>query len=184
MATLRSLIILGATICWAVPASAQQASQQVVQAVNATNTTFVQDWNKHDPAALTASFTPNALYVAPAGSFVGREGVQQYYEKLFATMHPALDFTHDIDRVEMLSNDLAVAIGHWNISNPPLKGTWSAVYEHQGTAWPYACSYRRYHATSSSDSEHTQTIDRLRLVTVAVTGLPLAWAAARTGSTV
>jgi len=135
MATLRSLIALSAAICGALPASAQQAPQQIVQAVDAANTLFVQDWNKHDPTAIIATFTPNALYIAPAGNFVGRDGVKQYYEKLFATMHPALDFTHDIDRVEMLSNDLAVALGHWSIANPPAKGFWSAVYEHQGTAW-------------------------------------------------
>jgi len=122
MAALRSLLVPGVAICCAFPVSAQQAPQQVVQAVNATNTSFVQDWNKHDPAAMAGKFTPNALFVAPSGSFVGREGVQQFFEKFFATVHPALDFTHDIDRAEMLSNDLVVVTGHFTLSNPRQRG--------------------------------------------------------------
>lgn len=136
MMSLRPLVVAGMAGCFAFSASAQEAPQQVVQAVDATNAAFVQSWNKHDPGAITKTFTLNALFVAPPGNFTSREGVQQYYEKVFASVHPALDFTHDIDRVEMLSNDLAVATGHWNLSNPPAKGFWSAVYEHQGTAWP------------------------------------------------
>jgi uncharacterized protein (TIGR02246 family) len=136
MAALRSLLISGVAICCTFPASAQQTPEQVVHAVNATNSSFVQDWNKHDPAAISGKFAPNALFVAPSGIFVGREGVQQFFEKFFATVHPALDFTHDIDRVEMLSNELVVVTGHFNLSDPPAKGFWSAVYEHQGTAWP------------------------------------------------
>jgi uncharacterized protein (TIGR02246 family) len=86
--------------CFAFAASAQEAFQQVGQAVNSTNASFVQSWNKHDPSAIIKTFTSNALFVAPPGNFTGREGVQQYYEKVFTTVYPALDFTHDIDRVE------------------------------------------------------------------------------------
>jgi uncharacterized protein (TIGR02246 family) len=135
--TLSRLVILSGMIsALAISAPAQEAPQSVVTGVNATNSTFVQVWNKHDPAAIAGTFTPNALFVAPPGSFVGRQGVQQYFDKLFATMHPASNFTHDIDRVEMLSNELAIVTGHWNLADPPAKGFWSAVYEHQGTAWP------------------------------------------------
>jgi uncharacterized protein (TIGR02246 family) len=135
--TLSRLVILSGMISGlAISAPAQEAPQSVVTGVDATNSRFVQDWNKHDPAAIAGTFTPNALFVAPPGSFVGRQGVQQYYDKLFATVHPASNFTHDIDRVEMLSNELAMVTGHWHLADPPAKGFWSAVYEHQGTAWP------------------------------------------------
>ena len=135
--TLSRLVILSGMVPGlAISAPAQEAPQPVAAGVNATNSAFVQDWNKHNPAAIAGTFTPNALFVAPPGSFFGREGVQQYYDKLFATVHPASNFTHDIDRVEMLSNELAMVTGHWNLADPPAKGFWSAVYEHQGTAWP------------------------------------------------
>jgi uncharacterized protein (TIGR02246 family) len=135
--TLSRLVILSGLISGlALSAPAQEAPQSVVTGVNATNSTFVQVWNKHDPAAIAGTFTPNALFVAPQGSSVGRQEVQQYYDKLFATLHPALNFTHDIDRVEVLSNELAIVTGHWNLADPPVKGFWSAVYEHQGTSWP------------------------------------------------
>jgi ketosteroid isomerase-like protein len=76
------------------------------------------------------------LFVAPPGVYIGQPGVQQYYENVFATVHPSADFMHDIDHVEMLSGDLAIATGHWSLSRPALKGFWSAVYEHRsGPPW-------------------------------------------------
>ncbi len=135
--TLSRLVILtGMISALAISAPAQEAPPSVVTGVNATNSTFVQDFNKHDPTAIVGTFTPNTLFVAPSGSSVGRQEVQQYYDRLFATLRPALNFTHDIDRVEVLSNELAIVTGHWNLADPPAKGFWSAVYEHQGTAWP------------------------------------------------
>jgi uncharacterized protein (TIGR02246 family) len=116
-------------------ASAQEAPKSVLTAINTTNTEFVQSWNKHDPAATAALCGSDALFVAPPGTYVGRQGVQQYYEKLFTTIHPSEDFAHDIDRVQMLSSDLAMAAGPWKLSRSALKGFWSAVYEHKGDAW-------------------------------------------------
>jgi uncharacterized protein (TIGR02246 family) len=134
MASFRWYIAPAVAVCFAV-ASAQEAPQPVLAAVNATNAEFVQHWNEHQPAAIAALFKPDALFVAPPGTYIGRQGVQQYYEKLFSTVHPSSDFTHDIDRVETLSNGLAIAIGHWSLSKPALKGFWSAVYEHEGSTW-------------------------------------------------
>ena len=84
----------------------------VLTAVSTENAEFVQSWKKHDPAAIAALFKPDALFLAPAGNYLGRDGVQKYYEMVFTTVHPSADFTHDIDRVEMLSGNLAIAIGH------------------------------------------------------------------------
>jgi uncharacterized protein (TIGR02246 family) len=134
MVSFRALFISAMTVCLAVAASAQEASQSVLTAVNATNTEFVQHWNKQEPAAIAALFTPNALFVAPAGTYVGQPDVQKFYDTLFSSVHPSADFMHDIDRVQMLSSDLALAVGHWNLSRPALKGFWSAVYEHRGEA--------------------------------------------------
>lgn len=132
---LRSLVASSVIVCFAVAASAQEAPQSVVTAINSGNAEFVRVWNKHDPAAVAALFDTNALFVNPAGNFVGRQAVQQYYEKLFGTLHPSDDFTHDVDHVQMLSNDLAIGTGHWTLSRPAQKGFWSAVYEHKGNTW-------------------------------------------------
>ena len=89
MASLRTLIAPAVIVCFAVAASAQEAPKSVMTGINITNAEFVRIWNKHDPAAIAALFDPNALFVAPPGTYVGRQGVQQYYEKAFATMHPS-----------------------------------------------------------------------------------------------
>jgi uncharacterized protein (TIGR02246 family) len=135
MLSMRTLIGAAVAVYIALPAFAQEAPQSVVAAVNATNGDFVLKWNKQDPGAIAALFAPGAMFVAPTGNFSGRADVQHYYENLFATVHPSSDFTHDIDRVETLSGDLAMATGHWNLSRPAIKGFWSAVYQHQGDAW-------------------------------------------------
>jgi hypothetical protein len=100
-------------VCFAFSPSGQQA-------IEATNTSFVPEWNKHDPAELQKHLplTPYSSLL-PATLLAAR--MQQYYEKLFPTVHSALDSTHDFDRVEMLSDDLAVAAGHRNLSNPPAR---------------------------------------------------------------
>jgi uncharacterized protein (TIGR02246 family) len=136
MVSLRVLFISAMTVCLAVAASAQEASQSVLTAVSTTNADFIQHWNKQDPAAIAELFTPNVLFVAPAGTYVGQPGVQRYYETIFNTVHPSADFSHDIDHVETLSSDLALAVGHWNLSRPAMKGFWSAIYERRGgAAW-------------------------------------------------
>jgi uncharacterized membrane protein YfcA len=87
--TLSRLVILSGMIsALVISVPAQEASQSVVTGVNATNSTFVQVWKRHDPAAIAGTFTPNALFVAPLGSFVGRQELQQFFDKLFATLHP------------------------------------------------------------------------------------------------
>lgn len=135
MTSLRPLIVTAVALCLAKPALAQEAPQPVVTSINATNASFVRSWNKQDSAAIAELFTSSALFVAPPGVYVGQLGVQQYYENLFATVHPSADFMHDIDHVEMLSDDLAMASGHWSLSKPALKGFWTAVYEHRSGPW-------------------------------------------------
>lgn len=135
MSPLNALIPTVMIIGLVVTASAQEVSPPVVKGLNAVNASFIQNWNKKEPIEIAALFTTNSLFVAPAGTYAGRPGVQQYYEKIFPIMHPSDDFAHDIDHVQMLSGDLAMAVGHWSVSRPPLKGFWSAVYEHQGKSW-------------------------------------------------
>lgn len=136
MTSLGKFIKSTLAICLAMPALAQEAPPATVMAIKSTNSNFVQKWNKQEPAALAALFTSSALFVAPNGVSNGQSGVQKYYETLFTTVHPSSDFVHDVDRVEMLSIDLAMASGSWNLSRPALKGFWSAVYERRGDAWP------------------------------------------------
>jgi uncharacterized protein (TIGR02246 family) len=133
MVSLRGLFISAMTVCLAVAASAQEAPEPVLTAISAANTDFVQHWNKQEPAALAALFTPDAVFVTLDGTSVGQPGVQRYYEIVFKAVHPS-GFTRDIDHVEMLSNDLALVVGHWTLSQPAARGFWSAVYQHRGEA--------------------------------------------------
>jgi hypothetical protein len=89
MVSPRALFLSAMTLCLAVAAPAQEASQSVLTAVRAANADFVQHWNKQEPAAIAALFTPNSLLVTPTGTYVGQSGFKN-------TMRPLL--THYIHR--------------------------------------------------------------------------------------
>jgi uncharacterized protein (TIGR02246 family) len=109
--------------------------QDAPQGVLAANTTFVESWNRHDAAAVATSFEPDVLFVAPTVALTNRQGVQQYYERLFGNAHPSSDFGHAIDHVQKLSDDLEYAVGHWSLSRPALTGYWSAIFEQKNGTW-------------------------------------------------
>ena len=122
-------------ICFSISASAEEPSQSVKTTVDHISANFIQAWNKQQPVAMAALFATNCLYVAPTGTYNGKDGVQQYYEMIFNTLHPSLDFARDITNVQMLSDTLVMAAGHWSISRPAVQGFWSEVYERQGADW-------------------------------------------------
>jgi uncharacterized protein (TIGR02246 family) len=54
--------------------------------------TFVREYevgfNKHDPAALAALCTEDAVQVSPEGPICGRQAIEKKYEDFFQQLHP------------------------------------------------------------------------------------------------
>jgi uncharacterized protein (TIGR02246 family) len=119
----------------AVAQTADEPSQSVKTALNRISTDFTQGWNKQQPAAMAALCAKNCLYVAPTGTYTGQAGMQQYYTMMFDMLHPSTDFARTISNVQMLSDGLVMAAGHWTLSRPAVQGFWSEVYQRQGGNW-------------------------------------------------
>jgi len=86
-------------------------------------------------AAIAALCTTDAVFITPTGIATGRQEIENSYKKLFAQLRSARDFVEPVDQVQALSSNMAVAVGHWTLQSPNLKGYWSEVYERQGQDW-------------------------------------------------
>jgi uncharacterized protein (TIGR02246 family) len=124
----------------AVPAAAQQVSDQAAQA---SGESVVQAFNKaalaKDAAGLAALYTEDATYVAPEGTLFGRTAIQKMYEQDLksVTAEPA-----KLDRVIMLGDKVRLRFGTWsgmlNASDGPpihVKGYWTTTDVRDGDAW-------------------------------------------------
>jgi hypothetical protein len=65
---------------------------------------------------------------------LGREEIENWYKRLF-TQIAAEGFVEPVDQVQMLSGNTAIALGHWTLRSPNLKGNWTEVYQLQGQVW-------------------------------------------------
>jgi uncharacterized protein (TIGR02246 family) len=110
------------------------ASETVTQAIKAAHEKFSDAWNKHDAAGIAALCTADGVFVTPTGIAFGRQEIENSYKKLF-TQIAAKGFVEPVDQVQILSGNTAIALGHWTLQSPSLKGYWTEVYELQGQDW-------------------------------------------------
>ena len=110
------------------------ASEAVTQAIKAAHEKFSDAWNKHDAAGIAALCTADGVFVTPTGIAFGRQEIENSYKKLF-TQIAAKGFVEPVDQVQILSGNTAIALGHWTLQSPSLKGYWTEVYELQGQDW-------------------------------------------------
>jgi uncharacterized protein (TIGR02246 family) len=130
-------LVLTALIAGGAPAAIAQdktASEAVTQAIKAAHDKFSEAWNKHDAAGIAALCTADGVFVTPTGIAFGREEIENWYKKLF-TQIAAKGFVEPVDQVQMLSGNTAIALGHWTLQSPSLKGNWTEVYQLQGQVW-------------------------------------------------
>ena len=133
---LRSLVLTALLVGFAPAAIAQDktASEGVTQAVKAVHQKFSEAWNKHDAAGIAALCTTGGVFVTPAGIAFGRQEIESSYKKLFAQI-AAVGFVTPVDQVQMLSDNTAIALGHWTLQSPSSHGYWTEIYELQGQEW-------------------------------------------------
>jgi uncharacterized protein (TIGR02246 family) len=137
-ATARSLILLVLVLGGApaaIGAQHTEFSQAETQAIKVAHEKFSENWNQHDATAIAALFTTDSLLVTPTGIFVGRQGIESSFKKLFDRLPSAKDFSEPVDHVQMLSNNAAIVAGTWTIQSLNLKGYWSDVFEREGQDW-------------------------------------------------
>ena len=115
-------------------AQGNAASEANTQAIKAAHEKFSAAWNRHDAAAIAALCTTDSVFVVPTGISAGREQIENSYKKLFTQLQPR-GFVEPIDQVQMLSANTFIAVGHWTLQVPNLKGYWTEVYERQGRDW-------------------------------------------------
>lgn len=134
---LRSAVLTALLVGASHIATAQDstASEAVIQAIKAAHQKFSEAWNKHDAGRIAALCTANSVFVTPTGIAFGRQEIENSYKKLFTQVASAKGFVEPVDQVQKLSDHTAIALGHWTLQSPSLKGYWTEVYELQGQDW-------------------------------------------------
>src|SRR3954451_12181230 len=133
------------TAACVLPASAQQADQNLRQHVERLSTAYVEFYNNRDAAGLTALFTKDGVFVSPANprapAVKPAQVLEQYYQAALK-----LGLHHDgnsVDSVSPLGSDAAIVTGEYHYStqgpNGPIKldGTYTAVSMRDGTTWKF-----------------------------------------------
>ena len=93
---LGGLLSLALCCSRALPTSAQEKDQadsflyravpanpELAQQLDVINRQLDEAFNKHDAVAVAALFTVNAILMAPAGIFSGRDGIEKYFSDGF-----------------------------------------------------------------------------------------------------
>jgi uncharacterized protein (TIGR02246 family) len=140
--------LVGVTIGFALPAYAQQkdvADPQTTQKIIAIQKAIDEGINNHDPAAIAANYTRDAVFVTTEGPITGRQAIQKWYTDLFQGWHPK----NHIEKVDGNAVHLIGAAGNelWatgefsetgqgkNGEPIPIKGYLGAIYVREGDDW-------------------------------------------------
>jgi ketosteroid isomerase-like protein len=136
---LGGLLSLALCCSTALPTSAQEKDQadsflyravpanpELAQQLDVINRQLDEAFNKHDAVAVAALFTVNAILMAPAGIFSGRDGIEKYFSDGFQRLNPS-DHLTKISRVYALGGDLC-GIGGRSMTIYPGRPIQGAVY--------------------------------------------------------
>jgi uncharacterized protein (TIGR02246 family) len=83
--------LVGLAISFALPTYAQQkdlADPQTTQKILALIKAAVEARNNHDPAAIAALYTRDAVFLTPERPITGRQAIQKWYADLYQSQHP------------------------------------------------------------------------------------------------
>lgn len=104
---------------------------------------WVQQYNKHDAAALAKWYRKTAVYVTPTGEmFLGPEQIQQYFEKGFQQSAKE-QISVQVTALRVEKPDLMVGYGTFEVTGierpggmtHPMKGPWVATFVKEGAEW-------------------------------------------------
>ena len=79
--------LVGLAISFALPTYAQQkdlADPQTTQKILAIGKAHLEANKNHDPAAIAAFYTRDAVFLTPAGPIIGRQAIQKWYTDMYA----------------------------------------------------------------------------------------------------
>ena len=120
-------------------ASAQEVDQNHRQQIERIAAAYVENWNKHDAAGITALYAKDGVQVTATGVKSGPQELEQAYESGIKT------FPHHngqtIEQILPLGNDADIRIGQFHLSgegpNGPTKldGRYTAVDVREGGTW-------------------------------------------------
>ena len=138
------LAVAGFALTFAEPALAQQtpscegpqdACQQIVNLAAGWDVAF----NKKDPGALAALFTPDGIIVGEGPTISGSDAVAKTYTDLFQSGAKFSDHLTKVEQVHVAGN-MGWSVGSWSDTGPDpnnnsYQGTWGNVLVNQGGAW-------------------------------------------------
>ena len=129
------LALVGLTIGFVVPVFAQEKEEvnpKILAAIQANDKAYDDAFNKHDPAAIAALFSENAVLVIRSGSgggdstpspgdtvdgvFTGRAGVEKRYTALFKLYHFE-DHLNTLDQVHTPFATVPWAVGGYEVTS-------------------------------------------------------------------
>ena len=128
------LALAGLTISFALPTIAQEKEEvnpKILAGIQANDKAYDDAFNKHDPAAIAALFSENAVLVVRGGGsegdstpapgdtidgvFTGRAGVEKRYTALFKLWHFE-DHLNTLDQVHTPFETVPWAVGGWEVT--------------------------------------------------------------------
>jgi uncharacterized protein (TIGR02246 family) len=126
------------TVCSAIPAAAQQPSeQQVRHAIERLLETWDTAANRKDAAAVAALYTEDAMRVTPRGTLYGRAAIEKDLVETFKVISNIAD---KVEKIQVIG-EVALVTATWSATfqskDGPVqvRGFWGGVYVRDGEAW-------------------------------------------------
>ena len=140
--------LAGLAISFALPTYAQQkdmADPQTTQKLLAIGKAHMEANKNHDPAAIAAFYTRDAVFLTPDRPIIGRQAIQKWFTDLYQWWHPK----NHIDKLDGNAPHLIGTAGNelWatgefretgqgkNSEPLPIKGYWACIYVREGDDW-------------------------------------------------
>jgi uncharacterized protein (TIGR02246 family) len=138
---MRSSVIVAFTALGLITsASAQQIDQNTQKQIERIAAAYVENWNKHDAAAIAALYTKDGVLVTPTGAV--RSGSQEIEQATQAVMKIFPQHNGEtIEQISPLGNDADIRIGEFHLSgqgqngSTKLDGGYTAVDVREGDTW-------------------------------------------------
>jgi uncharacterized protein (TIGR02246 family) len=115
------------------------------QAIRVLYKSFMEAWNRHDPAALAQMWALDGDHVEPDGHHAdGRDAVLDLLTKQHGSVFKTTELTLAIDDVWFVTSNVALVDGTYSISGivapdgsqlPPRKGNLTSVLMFEGGKW-------------------------------------------------
>jgi uncharacterized protein (TIGR02246 family) len=150
---------LGAFVVWAVVLTSSMAvatsptsniggvrsDEKNEEAIRLIYKSFMEAWNRHDPAALAAMWALDGDHVEPDGRHAdGRDAVLDLLTKQHGSVFKTTELTLAIDDVWFVTGNVALVDGTYSITGivapdgtqlPPRKGSLTSVLLFEGGQW-------------------------------------------------